>query len=228
VRDALDAAIDKSAPGFKQYLSNYAQASTPIDAMKFLQGLKLTDAQGNLTLAKVQGAIDRINAQRAQAGIKPGKAVADIQMNALENLRDDLLRKSNLTLGKTPGSNTVQNAVNQQRLGLAHHVGPGTATTLGSAGGLALGSLHSPEAGGIAATGGAMLGNLIGRHIPDFNALMRAQIQGHLENMLLDPSAYANAPAVQGAVGLGPAQLRHVAPIGVLAGQNRLVTGTQP
>lgn len=109
VRDALDQDIAAAAPGFGQYLADYASASKPINAMEFLQGLKLTDAQGNVTLAKVQNAIANITKQRGAAGSNGAKAVNQAQLDALTSIRDDLLRAANSGAGKSIGSNTFQN-----------------------------------------------------------------------------------------------------------------------
>lgn len=109
VRDALDEDIAAAAPGFRDYLAQYAEASKPINAMQFLQGLRLTDAQGNITLAKVQNAITNITKQRAAKGSNDAKAVSAEQLEILRNLRDDLLRSANSGAGKSMGSNTFQN-----------------------------------------------------------------------------------------------------------------------
>lgn len=109
VRDALDRDIAAAAPGFREYLQEYAEASKPINAMQFLQGLKLTDAQGNITLAKVQNAIANITKQRGAKGANDAKAVSAEQLEILRNLRDDLLRSANSGAGKSIGSNTFQN-----------------------------------------------------------------------------------------------------------------------
>ncbi|WP_455154183.1 glucosaminidase domain-containing protein [Cupriavidus campinensis] len=109
VRDALDQDIASAAPGFGQYLADYASASRPINAMEFLQGLKLTDAQGNITLARVQNAISNIAKQRSASGANGAKAVSQAQMDALTAIREDLLRAANSGAGKSIGSNTFQN-----------------------------------------------------------------------------------------------------------------------
>lgn len=109
VRDALDQDIAAAAPGFGQYLSDYAAASKPINAMEFLQGLRLTDAQGNITLAKVQNAIANITKQRGASGANGAKSVSQGQLDALTSIRDDLLRQANSGAGRSVGSNTFQN-----------------------------------------------------------------------------------------------------------------------
>lgn len=188
VRDALDEAIEKQAPGFKDYLSKYEEASGPIDALKFLQGQNITDAKGNLTLAKVQGAIKRLDQQQAAPGVKQGKSVTDAQRNVLESIRDDLLRAQNTSLGKAIGSNTVQNAIAQKRLGLAQHVNPTTGTVLGTGLGYVFGGPQGAEAG--AAAGNALGG--VANKIFNYSRVTPEMIQNHLEQQMLNPTQYVS------------------------------------
>lgn len=109
VRDALDDVIESSAPGFKSYLSEYAQQSQPINAQQFLQNLKLTDSQGNITLQKIQTALNSIKRQRSANGANDAKDLSDANISTLEAIRDDLLRASQTGAGRATGSNTAQN-----------------------------------------------------------------------------------------------------------------------
>lgn len=109
IRNQLDRAIEKAAPGFKDYLSTYREKSQPINAMEALQGLKLTDAQGNITLPKVQNAIASLERDMSAKGANGAKSLSSEQLNALRAIRDDLLRQSSLGGGKSIGSNTFQN-----------------------------------------------------------------------------------------------------------------------
>lgn len=207
VRDALDDAIETKAPGFKDYLSNYEESSGPIDAMKFLQGLPITDNQGNITLAKVQTAIKRLEAQQAAPGVKQGKAVSDVQQKALESIRDDLLRKGNLDMGRAAGSDTKQNFSLSKKLGLEQppptmtqkllpeFTGAGIGTALGAGIGHLTGIPALPE------MAGGYLGDRIGKALFEKGVAKRAAanslVQGHLENMMLNPSAYSGgAPSI--------------------------------
>lgn len=88
----LDSVIDRGAPGYAHYRAQYDAASRPIDAMTTLQGLNLTDMRGNVTLGRVNTAIQGLERQRAQPGANPAKSLTDDQMNALYNLRSDLQR----------------------------------------------------------------------------------------------------------------------------------------
>lgn len=101
--------MEKLSPDYAAARSTYAEMSKPVNAMETLQGLRLTDAQGNITLAKVQNALRNLQAQIDAPGANSAKSVTAEQMQALTAIRDDLLRKSNQSLGKSIGSNTFQN-----------------------------------------------------------------------------------------------------------------------
>ncbi len=190
VRDALDEAIEKQAPGFKAYLSKYEEDSGPIDALKFLQSQNVTDAKGDLTLAKVQAAIKRLDQQQAAPGVKQGKSVTDAQRHVLESIRDDLLRAQNILLGKAIGSNTVQNAMAQKRLGFAQRILP---EGLGATAGAGLGHL---VAGPYGAEVGGFIGDRIGAAVGASRMARQQQsqnlLQATLEDMLLNPAKYQN------------------------------------
>ena len=199
IRDALDDAIETKAPGFKQYLSDYEQASGPIDALKFLQSQNLTDASGKITLAKVQGALNRLEAQQAAPGVKLGKAVTDQQKAALESIRDDLLRAQNTSLGKSIGSNTFQNAVAGNKTGLTSFlpnwvnglIPEGLGGIMGGGAGYALGGPQGAEIGGLI---GDRIGAAVGGARAARNARINALTQSRLEDIMLNPGHYANPP----------------------------------
>lgn len=188
VRDSLDDAIEAKAPGFKDYLSQYEENSGPIDALKFLQGQNVTDAKGNLTLFKVQGALKKLEQQQSAPGVKQGKSVTDAQRGVLESIRDDLLRAQNTSYGKAIGSNTIQNAMAQKRLGLVQHVNPTTSTIAGTGLGYLFGGPQGAEAG---AAAGNALGNAASKMF-SYSRATPEMVQNHLEQQLLNPSRYAN------------------------------------
>ncbi len=110
VKAEIDKAIEKAAPGFKQYLKTYSEMSKPVDEMKYLQKLNLLDTKKeNFVLSKVQAAIDKIEAQQSARGANPAKSISKETVKALKNLRDDLRRSQNIDLGKARGSDTAQN-----------------------------------------------------------------------------------------------------------------------
>lgn len=108
-KDKLLSVIETISPAYKEARATYSEMSKPINQMETLQGLKLTDARGNMTLQKVQSAIDTIGKRIDKPGIDAAKSLTSDQLNTLNALRDDLLRQSNQGLGRSAGSNTFQN-----------------------------------------------------------------------------------------------------------------------
>jgi hypothetical protein len=194
VRDALDAAIETKAPGFKNYLSEYEEASGPINAMQFLQGRNVTDATGKITLTKIQGALDKIDADQAARGIKLGKAVTDQQRAALESIRDDLLRVENVKAGMPINSPTYQNAIMDKRLGLSQYIPDATGATLGGGLGALTGLPGGKEIGAYA---GERLGMVLRRSKQAANTAAAARVQSTLEEMLLNPERYSTPSTSQ-------------------------------
>lgn len=202
VKNRLLSMMDSNIDGYAAARAQFAEASRPIDAMQYLQSKNFTDANGNVTAAKVDQVIKGIAKEQARPGIRPAKSVSDEQLQGLMNLRDDLRLAGNTGLGRSAGSSTAQNLATQQMLQAAI---PGRLGAL--AGQLPSGTIGS-AVGGILGWGaggpggaalGAMLGNRAGRSL---NALMNTQndaIQGALTNMLLNsPRGLA---ALQGAAG---------------------------
>lgn len=109
-RAEVDKAIEAAAPGFGRYLQTFARMSRPIDEMNYLQSLNLTDAQGNFTLSKVQGALTKIAKERRKPGTNEAKSLSKESMGALQNLRADLKRAGQIDMGKARGSDTHQRA----------------------------------------------------------------------------------------------------------------------
>jgi len=157
VQGSIDDVIEQGAPGFKTYLDTYHNNSTAIDSLKYLQNLRIFDQQGNITLSKVQNAIQSILKGQKEAGVKAEKTINENQLNALKGIRDDLLRQSKLGLGRSLGSNTAQNLVTQNMLETALPGGLGRLT-----GHLPTGSLSGLTGGGIGMIAGGLPGAAIG------------------------------------------------------------------
>lgn len=193
ITKSLDDAIEKGAPGYKDYMAKFAEMSKPANAMEFLQSLNLTDSKGNVTLGKVTNALTKLERDSNKSGVQNSKAVTDAQRQMLHNLHADLLRSQNISLGKSIGSNTVQNAMAQQRLGLARRILPeGLGTTLGAGAGGLLAGPHGAEFGG-------MIGDRVGAHIGatlnSRSAQVQNLLQSHIEDMLLNPGKYHAPPS---------------------------------
>lgn len=112
VKSALDKAIEPAAPGFGQYLQNFAEASKPIDKMEMLQGFqpKLTNgADRNMTFGKFDAMMKNIVQQRTSRGNNPAKSIDPQTMDALFNLHADLKRAAHTdSLAAVKGSDTSQ------------------------------------------------------------------------------------------------------------------------
>ena len=142
LKTTLDGAIEQAAPGFGKYLSDYAEASRPIDTMQALQGheAKLFDAQNRMQYGRVQTMMRQIVDSRASDGLNPYKSIPDETMNNLFALRDDLRRAATeKELATTRGSDTAQNFMDVARLGGAGLLHAGIGATLGPIGNVAVG-----------------------------------------------------------------------------------------
>jgi hypothetical protein len=138
LKEQLDGVIEAAAPGFKQYLKNFSDASRGIDEMQVLQGHEkgLYDSQGRMTYNKFQTMMRNIVDSRNSPGLNPYKSISDETMQKLWNLRDDLRRSSSaLELARAPGSDTASNAVDLAKqyarmggqaavMGIAHAIAP--------------------------------------------------------------------------------------------------------
>jgi hypothetical protein len=192
VKDQLLELMDQEIPGYAQARGAYAAASRPIDAMQYLQGINLTDAQGNITLAKVQSALSGIQKAQQKPGVNLAKSVDQSQIDALTSIRDDLLRASNTGLGRSAGSPTAQNLATQQML---RNVLPGKLGALasqlptGTVGG-ALGTLLGyGTAGPLGAAVGAGVGARAGSALTALMNTHNEAIQDEVARLLLNPSA---------------------------------------
>jgi len=119
LRDAVDAAIEPAAPGFRAALKNYSDASRSIDAMELLQGResKLYDSQNRMQYSKVQQMMkEAVAARHPDAPLNPWQSLSDDQMQKLWALRDDLRRSASAEdLARASGSDSVPNAIDIAR-----------------------------------------------------------------------------------------------------------------
>ena len=167
ITGALDQAIEAGAPGYGDYMQTYADMSKPVDQQRFLQGLNLQNPQGDITLPKVNSAINSAETLRSAKGANDAKSLTDDQMNYLYSLREDLRRESNSSLGMGRiGSSTVQNLASTQMMNKL---------------GVAAPALKFIQ--GIPAVG-PTLHNMLGAGYDAANG----KVVDHLTNMLLNPS----------------------------------------
>ncbi len=169
--------------------------------MRYLQGLNLTDAQGNITLQKVDSALKNIQRLRSANGTNAAKSLGDDHIAGLTALRDDLLRQTNTGLGRSAGSATAQNLATQNLLSA---VLPGkVGAVVGSMArpeviGAGLGSLLGNEiAGGAGAAAGAAVGGGLGRIAANAFEHRGAAVRAQLDNLLTNPELYS-APRTVG------------------------------
>ena len=163
MRDLLpvvDSAIEKAAPGYRQYMDNYAANSAKIDSAEALNEFvpKLYDTQGRMQLSRVQSMMKTIVAGRAAPGLSPFKNIPDDTMASLWALRDDLRRVAAADeLAKARGSDTAQNfmdlakqgakaAGNMAAVAAANHVAPVAGPFMLGAGRAFLDTLRSKSA----------------------------------------------------------------------------------
>lgn len=115
IKNALDEAIEKAAPGFAKYRENFARASRGIEEMEVLQAAehKLVDSRtGNMTLARFQNFMRDVIKKRKADGLAPEKSLTDETMAQLWNIRDSLRRSAGaqeLARAFGGGSDTNQN-----------------------------------------------------------------------------------------------------------------------
>lgn len=200
VRDSLDAAMEKAAPGFANYRQTYAEMSKPINSQTFLQNLNLTDSTSNrITLPKVKAAIDKIEKLRNAPGANEAKSISDEQLAGLRNLHRDLQREANSSRGMAIGSNTFQNLATNQLIDslapgkVGSVIGGVTPAGVGGALGYALGG---PVGGPI----GALLGQQAGAMGSRAMNAQGPEIEAKLIDYLLNPkNAEVLAPKGNGA-----------------------------
>ena len=193
VRKALDDVIESGAPGFKKYLAEAEKAYQPINAMQYLQGLKMFPLPGDkITLGQVNSALKKIFADRKAPGTNDAKSLTKDQIGKLVDLRKDLLRERNVGAGKSLGSPTSQNLTATEMMNnllpfggkLASKANP---RAVGAAVGFGLGHLISGGTG-LGSGAGAVIGERAGQAL---SAIMRgkdSRVMQEVQNLLLNPS----------------------------------------
>lgn len=120
VKDALDSVIEPGAPGYQQYLDNYAAASKPIDVQDLLQSKRagLLGVDGTMQLSRVHSMMKSIGDQMSLPGPNAAKSLSDDDVEKLFNLRQDLLRQNNRSLQRAAGSDTQHNQTVAGEMGM--------------------------------------------------------------------------------------------------------------
>jgi len=191
LKPTLTEQIERGAPGFKGYLEQYEQLSRPIDAMRFLQGRNLTNANGDVQLGKLDAFIKATAKERGKPGYREADSVTDEQLKALEDLRDDMRLASRIDLGRARGSDTNVNLMTTGRVaGMAQGVAPKLAAmTGGSIGGALAGGPMAAPVGGFV---GNALAGAVDRRLAGRIANTQAATYDALDNRLLNPVGRKN------------------------------------
>jgi hypothetical protein len=216
IQPALDRTIESGTPGFQQYLADYSAASRPIDAMKVLQGLNITDSQGRITLQKVQSALDKIETATSARtrGIKAEQSVNQPQLETLRNIRDDLLRRdAAFEAAKARGSDSVQNLASERLAGAAVGNNPLAqaavripARFLGPLVGAGIGAAE--HGGGIGASAlAAGAGSAVGEIMHQIGLARNNAARERLAELLLNPAVYAAGPQTSAIGRIGQAAI---------------------
>lgn len=115
VVQALDDAIEQSAPGFKEYLSRYRSLSEPINQMEILQGVQNRSGLAVPDTATGRDVLSQAKFSRAVNDImrdpKVASKLTDEQLDVLGRIKADLdigQAINNPTI-RAPGSDTFQN-----------------------------------------------------------------------------------------------------------------------
>ncbi len=87
--------LDNQSPDYASARASYAEQTQPIEAQEYLQGLNVTDANGNVSLSKLDTAQKNTEKLRAQPGLNAAKNLTDDQMTQLSSLRDSLRAAQN-------------------------------------------------------------------------------------------------------------------------------------
>lgn len=122
VRAVLDSQLEKAAPGFKNYLSQYADRSRPIDAMELGQDIA-GKALNPMTERLSPASFARQIANRKEEVGNMGAIGSDV----LTRVNEDLKRSVAPSITtRVAGSDTLQNMVGNDLLkGISGHVGTG-------------------------------------------------------------------------------------------------------
>jgi hypothetical protein len=187
LKPVLDDTIESGAPGYTAYIKQFDQLSQPINGMQALQALNLTDAQGNITLAKLDNAVKGLTKQQNAPGARNADSVTPEQMGQLTALRDDMRRQGLSSLGKGIGSNTFQNFASNNLLNaMGSRAGHGIGVAASALGGSAI---LGPAEGGLGAGVSFAASHIAG----GINEKAKSMVMQSLTNKLLNPQAAAAA-----------------------------------
>lgn len=119
VKNAIDDAIEKSAPGFKKYLEDYARLSRDIDQRGTIQRIQERSAQAASDPSTGREILSQAKFKRLVNTERDAGTLTDEQLTVLQSIADDLdsgqaINSANI---RPPGSDTAKN------LTVAHIIG---------------------------------------------------------------------------------------------------------
>ena len=154
VKDQLISEIGPAAPGFDAAQATYSRLSRDVDRMKYFQGRKLTDLQGNPTLGNMRSMLDDIRKKQAGDKFHPADSVTPEDVKTIQGIHDQMQREQfTATAGKALGSNTFQNLATNAQVG---RLGGHMSNALLGAGAAGVDMLY-----GGSGLGGAIVGNVL-------------------------------------------------------------------
>lgn len=113
VRDVLDDVLESASPGFKDYLSQYAKMSRPIDQMRVLQEVRArsTMAAPDATTGMDIFSQAKLRQQLRSRAEELGRTLSESQARQVDDLMRDLDRSASITsaVAQRPGSDTFKN-----------------------------------------------------------------------------------------------------------------------
>jgi hypothetical protein len=160
VDKAITAEISRTTPGFDAAQATWANLTRRIEEMKYFQGRKMTDLQGQPTLANIRSTVDDITKRQAGDKFHPADSVTPENFEALKRLHDQAQRESfTFSGGKSlGGSNTFQNFATDS---IMRQVGKQVGGNLLGAGAGYMADLAAGGGGGTGAVGGLVVGNAL-------------------------------------------------------------------
>jgi hypothetical protein len=114
VKEVLDKQLEKSAPGFQNYLDNFKQASAPIDAMQSVQSRlysAVDPVSGEVDPGKLVSAINSVKTEQMKPGARAADKVPQDTLDALTELARHLQNKNDLTGLAPEGQEYIRRAL---------------------------------------------------------------------------------------------------------------------
>lgn len=191
----LGVAIESQSPPFAKAQQTYRETSPAIEAARYLQGLRLTDASGRMTLGSVnniaEGLPKLLNSAPSYHAVR---SLSPEQIQGIMNLREDLRTDAISGKGKAFGSNSAQNVEAANKLNKLY---PGTGIQTNRFTPEGIGATLGAGVGGYlfgggGAAAGAYLGGSVGHSVGKVVDVRRENALTTLNKNMMDAQAYKN------------------------------------